>query len=113
MSIPHPLEQLSPWEVNRARDVILQACPGTAIQFRSIFLDEPAKAVLAPFLAVEHGGNLNPSTARPPRLAKVQYDIVRANRTHDYTESVVDVIANKEVRRRMVDSSIQPSLTLL
>jgi primary-amine oxidase len=112
MSVPHPLEQLSLEEVNCVRDAILQACPATAIQFRSIFLHEPAKAVLAPFLAAEHGGNLNPSTPRPPRLAKVQYDIVRANRTHDYTESIVDVNAKKEVQRRMVDSSIQPSLTL-
>ncbi|KKZ62943.1 primary-amine oxidase [[Emmonsia] crescens] len=112
MSFPHPLEQLRATEIHCARDVIIQANPGVLIQFRSIFLEEPAKATLTSFLAAEHGGTLSSSTPRPPRLASVHYDTVQTDKTHDYFESVVDIGLKKEISRQNFDCSNQPSFTL-
>ncbi|KLJ12510.1 primary-amine oxidase [Blastomyces silverae] len=112
MSLPHPLEQLRATEIHCARDVIIKVNPGVLIQFRSIFLEEPAKATLTSFLAAEHGGTLSPSTPRPPRLANVHYDTVQADKTHEYFESVVDLDVKKELSRQAFDSSMQPSFTL-
>lgn len=69
---------------------------------------EPAKAELKPFLDVEHSGKLTPTTPRPPRLAEVQYDIIRNDKSHDYTESIVDINARKELQSRTLDTSCQP-----
>ncbi|QSS60335.1 copper amine oxidase [Histoplasma capsulatum] len=112
MSFPHPLEQLGATEIRSARDVISQAHPGVLLRFRSIFLEEPAKATLTSFLAAEHGGVLSASTTRPPRLASVHYDTIQADKTHDYFESVVDLGLRKEISRRTFDCSKQPSITL-
>ena len=111
-SIPHPLDQLSVAESDLAREVILNARgSNVAINFRSIFLDEPPKRELTYFLELEHSGRLNDQTPRPHRLAKVQYDIVRGHKQVEYTESLVDVISGKEVRQRAVDALHQASLT--
>lgn len=108
LTTPHPFDQLRPNEVDVAREVILRNRPGAVIQLRTIGLQEPAKSELKPFLAVEHSGNLTPTTPRPPRLAEVQYDIIRNDKSHDYTESTVDVNSRKELRSRTLDSSCQP-----
>ncbi|KAI9813983.1 MAG: hypothetical protein M1827_003447 [Pycnora praestabilis] len=108
--IPHPLDQLSVAETQRARDIILEARPEAVIQFRAISLEEPLKSELVQFLDAEHGGALSHKITRPARLAKVHYDIVRADRSHEYTESVVDVNAWKETLHRLVDKTHQPSL---
>lgn len=105
---PHPLDQLRPYEVDAAREVIIRNRPGAVFQFRTIGLQEPAKSELKPFLAVEHSGNLTPTTPRPPRLAEVHYDIIRNDKSHDYTESIVDVNSRKELRSRTLDTSSQP-----
>ena len=90
------------------REVILRGRPGAIIQFRTIGLEEPTKADLTAFLAIEHSGNLSPSTLRPPRRAQVQYDIIQNDKTHDYTESLVDVNTKKELQWRTLDSTNQP-----
>jgi primary-amine oxidase len=36
---------------------------------------------------------------------------VRGDRTHEYTESLVDVVSRKEVQQRVVDKAHQPALT--
>ena len=96
-NIPHPLEQLRAEEADRAREVVLHLYPGATIRFRSIFLEEPAKAALKIFLAAEHSHTLSSSTPRPPRLARVQFDRVRDRQHHEYTESVIDVAEKTEV----------------
>lgn len=111
-SIPHPFDQLNADEINRAREIVLQARGRHAIHFRSIFTEEPRKADLVPFLDAEHSGQLTSRTKRPTRLARVQYDVIQDDKTHDYTESVVDVEAEKEVLHRVVDKKHQPALTL-
>ena len=111
-SAPHPLDQLSLAESDLAREIILDARgPDVAINFRSISLEEPLKRDLTYFLELEHSGKLNAQTPRPPRLAKVQYDIIRGDKLVKYTESWVDVIQGKEVQQRTVDKLHQPSLT--
>jgi primary-amine oxidase len=112
-SVPHPLDQLSVSESDLAREVILQARgPSVAIQFRSIALEEPPKKELTKFLDLEHAGRLTRHTPRPARLAKVEYDVVRADKNHEYIESWVDVVKHKEVEKRVVDKAHQAALTL-
>jgi primary-amine oxidase len=110
--LPHPFDQLSAEEINCAREIVLQARGRHAIQFRSIFTEEPRKADLVPFLEAEHSGQLTLRTKRPARLARIHYDVIQDDKTHDYTESVVDVEAGKEVLYRVVDKKHQPALTL-
>lgn len=110
MAVPHPLDQLRAAEIDIVREVILALYPESVIQFRSIYAEEPTKASLVEFLTREHAGTLNNDTPRPPRRARVQYDVVHVNKKHDYTESVVDISSRKEVNRETFDASCQPSL---
>lgn len=110
--LPHPLEQLSIAESDAARQIILDVRGAqVAINFRSIALEEPPKKELIKFLDLEHTGKLTARTARPARVARVQYDVVRADRKHEYTESTVDIVTRKELVHRIVDKSHQSALT--
>jgi primary-amine oxidase len=112
MATPHPLEQLRAVEIDNAREFIIAQFPSCMIRFRSIHLEEPAKAELIEFLIAEHDGTLGESTSRPPRLARAQYDVVDANKKREYVESVVDVQSKKEVSRETIDASVQAALTV-
>ncbi|KAH8660672.1 copper amine oxidase [Tricladium varicosporioides] len=110
--IPHPLDQLSISESNSAREVILDARGrSVGINFRSICLEEPPKKILSAFLEREHAGRLSPQTPRPSRVARVQYDVIRGDKRHEYMESLVDLGATKEVETRVVDKMHQAALT--
>lgn len=109
---PHPLHQLSISETRIARETILNARGSSVIEFRSIALEEPPKAELLAFLDVEHNAVLTSRTRRPARVARVQYDLLRAERSHEYTESLVDLDSKSEIFHRVVDKMHQPSLTM-
>jgi hypothetical protein len=109
---PHPLDQLSSHEIDIAREAIFKARGKCLILFRDIFAQEPAKAELVPFLEAEHSGALTPSTPCPPRQARVQYDVVHDDKSHDYMESVIDIISGREVLHRVVDKKHQCALTM-
>jgi len=109
---PHPLDQLSISETRKAREIILNARGSSVIEFRSIALEEPPKAELLAFLDVEHNGSLSSRTPRPARVARVQYDLVRADKSHEYTGSLVDLDRKRETLHRVVDKIHQPSLTM-
>lgn len=108
----HPLAILSEAETNLARDVVKAAHPDTVIDFREIFLQEPPKAQLLEFLALEHAGRLSPTTPRPPRLALCQYDVIGADRIPQFHESVVDVVSRSRVKHTVVGKEHHASLTL-
>ena len=113
VSMPHPLDQLSVYESDLAREIILSARGrNVAIQFRSIALKEPPKNELTQFLDLEHAGRLTPQTPRPVRLGKVEYDVVRGDKNHEYMESWVDLVSQKEVEQRVVDKAHHAALTL-
>lgn len=109
---PHPLEQLSVAESHVARDVVLGAHGKSVIDFRTISLDEPAKAILVPFLDAENAGTLRADTPRPPRLARVAYDVVKENKVYEFYETVVDVKQGKIVLQELIDSKSHAPLTL-
>jgi primary-amine oxidase len=111
-SIPHPLDQVSSHEIDVAREAIFKARGNCLILFRAIFAEEPAKAELVPFLEAEHSGSLTSSTPRPARQARVQYDVIHDDKSHDYMESVVDILAEQEVVHHVIDRKHQSSLTL-
>lgn len=108
----HPLAILSEAETNLARDVVKAAHPGTVIDFREIFLQEPPKTQVQEFLALEHAGRLSPTTARPPRLALCQYDVIGADRIPLFHESVVDVVSRTQVNHTVVGKQHHASLVL-
>ena len=107
--VPHPL---STHEIDIAREAIFRARGKCLILFRDVFTQEPAKADLVPFLQAEHSGRLSSSTSRPARQARVQYDVVHDDRSHDYMESVVDIVAKQEVDHIVIGKEHQCSLTL-
>lgn len=108
----HPLETLSVDETNIARDVIRASYPGKLIFFRQIFLQEPPKAELTKFLALEHSGRLSQSSPHPARLAKCQYDVIGSDKVPEYHESLVDVEKRQRVHHFVVGKHHHASLTL-
>lgn len=106
-AFPHPLQQLSCQETDKAREAVLKTlATSTAIEFRTIFLKEPNKAQLSPFLDAERHGKLSSNTPRPPRRARVQYDVVHSDRTREYVESVVALDTEEVVHRSLGKESI-------
>ncbi|KAF7958424.1 hypothetical protein EAE96_001972 [Botrytis aclada] len=111
-SRPHPLTQLSLPESNIARDTILAVHKPALISFRTIALEEPRKAELQEFLAIEHAGALDASTPYPKRIARVTYDVIGSSKIPQYHESLVDVEESVEVDREVVSESHHAMLTL-
>lgn len=110
---PHPLKQLSVEETNLARDVTLSLHKGAVLEFREIFLQEPPKVELIKFLDLEHSGQLTDDSPRPPRLAKVQYDVIgEGNKAPVFHESTVDLRSKERVAHEAVSSDYQAALTL-
>lgn len=112
-SRPHPLQALSKEEFTVARAVVANRHgASTTLLFRSIQLHEPAKEELIPYLVAEHGGRLTDSTPRPRRLAKVQYDVIKSQSEHVYTETVVDVESGEVKRTKEFAKGLQTFYTL-
>ncbi|KAF2474056.1 copper amine oxidase-like protein [Lindgomyces ingoldianus] len=109
---PHPFRILSVEETQVARDVVLSLHPDVVVDFREIYLQEPAKQGMKEYLDLEHSAKLSPTSKRPPRLAKCQYDIVGSDRIPEYHESIVDVGIRKRVRHEVIGKENHASLTL-
>lgn len=110
--MPHPLEPLSIEECHRARDIILGAHGQSILDFRSVSLEEPLKADLQPFLELEHNGDLESGTPRPPRLARVNYDVICKDRMAKYHETLVDVKNGTLVSSEVIERPAHAALTL-
>ncbi|PHH84444.1 hypothetical protein CDD83_1934 [Cordyceps sp. RAO-2017] len=109
---PHPLAPLSEAEFARARDVVV-GVHGAAdsLFFRSVYLEEPRKADLVPYLEAEHAGRLTEQTQRPPRMARVEYDVLAPD-CHCHTRSVVDLAAGRVVSQEAAEPSCYPYFTV-
>ncbi|KAK5949990.1 hypothetical protein OHC33_008951 [Knufia fluminis] len=106
---PHPFDQLSFEETQRARDIILKLHPDTAIFFRYIFLEEAPKAEVKKYLEAEHAGK----TPDPlNRRAMVMYDVIDSDKVPVYNESVVDVTSGKRLDHNVVGKEFHASLTV-
>ena len=111
-TIKHPFQQLDSSEVSIARQAVIDARKPSAILFRNIYAVEPRKNELVKFLAAEHAGTLSSDTPRPARQARVQYDEILEDRSHQYLESIIDVPSGKEVDLRKIEKNhAQPALT--
>lgn len=111
--VPHPLEPLSVDEINAARDVIRRARVGSTLSvvYRDITLEEPPKALMVPFLDAEHAGKLTVWADRPPRIAKVLYDVVAADRkSMDFCCSMVNVFTAHELSYEVIDKRFHSPL---
>jgi primary-amine oxidase len=110
-SIPHPLDPLTSVEFEKARQCIISARGlDVIIKFRAIYLEEPSKNELTPFLEAEHSTGIDSRTPRPARLAMVLYDVVNGDKSHEYTHSVVDLSSGKETKHRVIDKMHQAAL---
>ncbi|KAF2024431.1 hypothetical protein EK21DRAFT_78722 [Setomelanomma holmii] len=112
--VTHPFKILSVEETRIARDVVLSLYPDHVVDFREIYLQEPEKELMKQYLDLEHAAQpgQSPSSKRPPRLAKCQYDIIGSDKIPSYHESVIDVELKKRVRHEIVGKEHQASLTL-
>jgi primary-amine oxidase len=108
----HPLQPLSVAETNAARQLVLDKYPGFIIQFREIFLYEPPKSQLEPFLDAEHAGAINESTKLPDRLANCFYDVVGSSKIPEYHEAVADLKAKKLISKEIISTESHASLTM-
>ena len=109
--LKHPFDQLSNHEVDVAREVILKARQAP-ILFRNMLTVEPPKAQMVKFLNAESAGTLSEKTPRPPRQARVQYDVIASDKNHQYMESIVDIASASEVSKRTVETKLQQALTV-
>ncbi|KAI0125322.1 copper amine oxidase [Xylariales sp. AK1849] len=98
---PHPLQPLSNVEILQARDIILEKHGDDAhLFFRSVYLEEPARADLARFLIAEHGEHETAEAALEasfPRLVKSIYDVIKGPGVHQLTDTIVDIHSGKIV----------------
>lgn len=109
----HPLKQLSVEETNVARDVTLSLHEGAVLEFREIYLEEPAKVELLKYLELEHSGQLSADSPRPARLARVQYDVIgEGSKVPVFHESVVDIHKRERLSHEVVSSDSHAALTL-
>ncbi|POR32107.1 Amine oxidase [Tolypocladium paradoxum] len=111
-TIPHPFSDLTIDETTQARDIVLELHPGTVIDFRAIYLLEPPKVDVKPFLELEHAGRLTDDTPRPARLAQVRYDVIGASKKYEYHESIIDLGALKRVGHQIVGPEYHAGLTV-
>jgi len=111
---PHPFTTLSSQETIVARDVILSLHKDTIVNFREIYLQEPAKEVMKQYLDLEHAARPGQSQAskRPPRLAKCQYDVIGSDKTPVYNESVIDVEKKTRVKHATFGNEHQAALAM-
>ncbi|GKT62759.1 copper amine oxidase [Colletotrichum tofieldiae] len=104
----HPLTALSKDEFKTARDIVTRLYASDfSLFFRAIFLQEPKKAELVPFLQAEHAGIIEDETPRPPRRARLQYDVIKPGKLPEYTQSVIDLESGKEVERIVAEPHCQ------
>lgn len=108
----HPFQILSVSETQSARDIVLSQHPNEVIDFREVFLQEPVKAEMTKFLDLEHSGRLSPTSPRPARLAKCQYDVIGSDKIPYYHESIVDVEKGTRVKHEIIGKQHQAALTL-
>ncbi|RDA87768.1 hypothetical protein CP532_2464 [Ophiocordyceps camponoti-leonardi (nom. inval.)] len=99
-------------ETNHARDLVLKLHPGAVIDFRTIYLLEPPKAEVLPFLALEHAGKVTRSTPRPARLAQARYDVIGGSKAAEYHESIFDLTASKVVSHDIIPTDYHAGLTV-
>lgn len=108
----HPFDPLSLDEIDIARQVILDYHDGRLIDFREIYLREPPKEKVKRFLELEHSGRLEESAPRPPRLAKVQFDVIGPNKSFEFHESTVDIGKKEQIYHEIIDTAHHASLTV-
>lgn len=112
-SIPHPLDPLTSYEFEKVRQCIISTRgDNVIIKFRAIYLDEPSKHELVPFLEAEHSTGIDSHTPRPARLAMVLYDAVKSDKSHEYTHSVVDISSGKEIEHRVIGKMHQAAIIM-
>ena len=108
---PHPFSDLGVAETTRVRDIILALHKGFVIVFRTIYVLEPLKSEVLPFLEIEHAGKLDNSSLRPSRLAQARYDVIGGSKVPEYHESVINITSGDREEHRVIGAEHHASLT--
>lgn len=112
VELPHPLDPLSVQEIQIARRVILSARHPHQLLIRNIYLEEPAKKLLLPFLDAENEGATEEelNNLRPPRLARCIYDVVRLGPEKEFIfhDTVVDLGRLQEIEKNIITGHHAP-----
>ncbi|KAE8420195.1 copper amine oxidase [Aspergillus pseudocaelatus] len=85
----HPLDPATPWEIQRATDLVKKAYEGTELHFKAAGLEEPPKRILVPFLDAERNKHPLPLISR--YISLIWY----IKRTPRLFEAIVDVTNNQ------------------
>ncbi|EME42141.1 hypothetical protein DOTSEDRAFT_45705 [Dothistroma septosporum NZE10] len=110
---PHPLQQLSVQETKQAKDTLIsEHDKDEVLIIREIFLNEPKKADLQKFLALEHSDSLTPSSPRPSRQALCQYDVIGTDKIPYFHEAVIDLNKQARVKHEVIGKEQHAPLKL-
>lgn len=109
---PHPFSSLTAGEVEIARRAIVKLHPECVINFRVIFLLEPPKSEMLPFLELEKTGAAPAAMPRPARLAQAQYDVIGGIRATEYHERVIDLNSSDSVSHNVLAPEFHASLAM-
>lgn len=108
----HPLIPLSVAETNLARDVVRAAHPSSVLKFRVIYLEEPSKAVLAPWLDLYHEGRITSATPKVPRQARVHFDEASKGQVPLSYEAIIDLDTREIHTVECIRADAQASFTM-
>ncbi|KAK4614080.1 Copper amine oxidase 1 [Fulvia fulva] len=110
---PHPLQQLSVQETKQAKAILIsEHDKDEVLIIREIFLQEPAKAELQKFLALEHSNSLTQSSPRPSRQGLCQYDVVGSDKVPYFHEAVIDLNKKARVKHEVIGKDQHAPLKL-
>ncbi|KAE8139456.1 copper amine oxidase [Aspergillus pseudotamarii] len=124
----HPLDPATPWEIQRATNLVKKAYEGTELHFKAAGLEEPPKRGLVPFLDTERNNHPLPLISRyislwyikrTPRLFEVIVDVTDIQFIHhaelprDFHGPVNSLEMNEAVQVVMADPRVKEEIKRL
>lgn len=109
---PHPLHNITPAEIRHASETVShilkeQHHDDRPLWFKHVYLQEPPKALLMPYLDAENAGVPAPQRPFVPRLAGVIYHPV--GQAKEFREIIVSLDSGTEVEFRTPTTGMHSS----
>lgn len=95
---PHPFDQLTKEEAERAVQILVQANKGKTIHIKNVSAEEPPKSYMKDYLQAEHSGS---KIAPPPRIAYCVFFVLK---TTEAEELWIDLDSGKVIKRQAFPS---------
>ncbi|KAM0750784.1 primary amine oxidase [Meredithblackwellia eburnea MCA 4105] len=100
---PHPLAQLTAEELKTIAQVAKSLSPNKKLSFRRIYLAEPEKALVVPYLKAELAGT--PLPKAPPRIGQALYYF---DGEEVFVETLVDIGSRRVISHRVLEGMHGP-----